>query len=553
MEKLSHEQLVSLSTILLEEINLRDDVIEEKEKLIKSRNDAIKENEELIKSKNDAIKENEELIKIKDDIILNNENIIRQLQELIKKGNRKLFGKSSEKVDLNQLCLFNEVENEIKTNKDLKKKKREIKKTKKLSEQVKEKVAVVEDYKINNPNCNTCNSSMREFKYDSNFIINIIPAQALITERRVYSYTCDCCNATTDKAHIIKAKGPNQVISKSVTSPSLMADIINEKYSYHMPLDRIETKYIKEIGLEISKQTMSNWLAKCDELYLSKIYDRLVEILPECDIIHSDDTPVAIVKHAEGVAGKTKKASMWVYVSGATQEKQIAIYDYRSDRKHENARNFLKDYHGYINCDGYKAYESIPNATIVGCFAHVRRYYYEALELIKPEHQADTKELIGVEFCNKLFELDESNPDELIKKRKKILWEFKEWLDSVVDTTNPNLAIGKAINYTLNQWDKLKNIALDPRLEVSNNRAERAIKPFVIGRKNWLFYFSEGGASIGARTYSIVETCKLNKLNVRKYLEYVFEEMSKENYKTEDIDKLLPTSKELPSDIYLND
>lgn len=527
LKTLSTEELIALTTKLIDENINKDKVIQTKDKIIK----------------------------IKDDVISSNENIIKQLQEIIKKGNRKTFGRSSEKVDYTQLCLFNDVEDEIERAKQPKQKKVNEKKNKKLSEQVKEKVSKITDYRLSDISCQECHSEMREFKYDSNYTIDYIPASVSISENRIYSYICDSCNKLHDETIIVKADGPNQVIPKTVASSSLLANIIVDKYAYHTPLNRLETKYSNELGFTLSKQTMSNWLAALDELYLTRIYQQLVAQLNECDIIHADETPVAIIKHSQKVKNsrKSKKGYMWVYLSGATQENQVTIYDFKNNRNYINAKNFLKDYHGYIHCDGYDAYNNIDDTKTVGCFAHVRRYFFEALELIPESCRVGSKELAGVQYCDELFKIDTENPDDKLHKREEVLDSFKKWLDKVVDKTNPKLAIGKAINYTLNQWDKLVILAEDGRLEASNNRGERAIRPFTIGRKNWLFYFSENGAAVSSKIYSIVETCKLNKINVSKYFEYIFEVMSKKELNYDELNEILPTSKKIPSYLYLED
>jgi hypothetical protein len=157
-------------------------------------------------------------------------------------------------------------------------------------------------------------------------------------------------------------------------------------------------------------------------------------------------------------------------------------------------------------------------------------------------------------YCNSLFDLEkkELSDSEKINSRIKILNEFKEWLDKVSLAVIPKSVLGKAIAYALNQWAYLSNIALDAKIEPSNNRAERAIRPFTIGRSAWKFYFSENGARTSSKIYSIVETCRLNMLNVSKYFEYILNTMASEEFEDKNIDSLLPISDTLPSDLYIN-
>ena len=221
-------------------------------------------------------------------------------------------------------------------------------------------------------------------------------------------------------------------------------------------------------------------------------------------------------------------------------------------------RKFLSGYKGYLHTDGYAGYNNIPNVTIIGCFAHARRKFADALKAVtdKTSNSAlASKE--GLDYCNKLFTIERNladlTPEDRYKKRlelsKPVLEAFSSQLRLTSKQTLPKSALGGAIDYCLNQWEKLEAFLIDGRLELSNNRAERAIKPFIIGRKNWLFANTARGATASAIIYSIIETAKLNNLNPFYYLTYLFEQLPNMGTKdTAQLDALLPWSASLPDE-----
>lgn len=248
---------------------------------------------------------------------------------------------------------------------------------------------------------------------------------------------------------------------------------------------------------------------------------------------------------------------MWLYRSGRENE-PIILYDYQQTRASKHPRRFLQDYQGYLHVDGYAGYNGIPDVTLVGCWAHARRMFTDSLKALpesaKTSH-VKTKE--GLAFCNKLFEIDRSLKDlspaerhqERLVRSQPVLEAFSVWLKEQTPRVLPKSALGKAIKYCRNQWERLVVFLEDGRLELDNNRAERSIKPFVIGRKNWMFSNTAKGAKASAIIYSIVETAKENGLNPFYYLKYLFEELP--NMDTNDKEKLsqlMPWSPTLPEE-----
>jgi hypothetical protein len=220
---------------------------------------------------------------------------------------------------------------------------------------------------------------------------------------------------------------------------------------------------------------------------------------------------------------------MWLYRTGGDDKSPIVLYEYQPDRRAVHPAKFLKDFEGYLHADGYDGYHSLPDVIIViGCWSHARRRFDELLKMLLPEDRDGSSALIGKRYCDKLFKLDDTFADLTPKERlshrmkysKPVMDELFAWAEALNPT--PKTGIGRAIHYLLSQKKYLERYLLDGRLEMSNNRAERSIKPFVIGRKNFLFANTPRGAKASAIMFSLIETAKENGLNPYKYLTYIF-------------------------------
>lgn len=235
----------------------------------------------------------------------------------------------------------------------------------------------------------------------------------------------------------------------------------------------------------------------------------------------------------------------------------MIVYDYQKTRAGEHPRKFLSAFSGYLHVDGYSGYHKVSDVILVGCWAHARRKFDEALKALpdsKSSASVTAKE--GLDFCNRLFaierDLKDSPPDERytirLERSRPVLDAFSAWLRTQRSRVLPKSAFGKAITYCRNQWDKLEAFMKDGRLELDNNRSERSIKPFVIGRKNWMFANTPRGAHASAVIYSIIETAKENGLNPLVYLTYLFENLPQlaDPKDQNALDKLLPWSQTLP-------
>ncbi len=358
--------------------------------------------------------------------------------------------------------------------------------------------------------------------------IEYIPAT--VKAIRVYreSFECRTCR-TAERTHIVEASVPHPLLQHSMASPSSVAWTMYQKYVNHMPLYR-QAKDWSNFGLQLTRGTLSSWVVTIADELLKPLVNHLRERLLTEDFIHIDETPVQVLREPE--RNNRTKSYMWVYSSIAESKSPIRIYDYRPGRSAEFVVEFLRGYSGFIHVDAYAAYSKVKNATLCYCWAHARRKYAEAM----PKNLKSTEATLakrGLEFCNKLFKFEEQFKDLAPEKRKEqrlllekpVLEAYWSWVEASLTTVLPKSKLGQALQYSLNQKEGLMNYLQDGHCQISNNTAENSIRPFTVGRKNWLFSGSPKGASSSAAIYSIVETAKANGLNPYKYLQKLLEEL----------------------------
>jgi transposase len=394
--------------------------------------------------------------------------------------------------------------------------------------------------------CNCCNGELHKIGEDKSEKLEFIPAQVKVIEHVRPKYACRTCEKDGISNTIKQAPVPNSVIPKGYATPSLLSQIITSKYQFGLPLYRQETMF-KQYGIELSRKTMADWIIKTATL-LEPLYERLHELILQQPVIQADETPLKVIKEDKTTC------YMWLYCCGTDSLKgalpsaegagipNIVLYDYQSSRAGRCAAEFLGDYAGYLQVDGYEAYTQ-THATLVGCMAHARRKYDETKKS-QPKGKSGKADM-AMNLIQKLYRIEAqikgSSADEKQQIRQQqslpLLNEFKNWLDKSVDHVPPQTALGKAIGYSLRQWPKLIRYIDDGKLSIDNNRAERAIKPFVIGRKNWLFSNTASGAKASATLYSIIETAKTNGIMPFDYLMYLLEQLSQPDY---ELEQLLP-------------
>lgn len=465
------------------------------------------------------------------------------LLEQLRLANKKRFGASSEKVQeelMGQLSLMlNEAEayaappgtkvTEVAAH-------TRQKRSPRLEEALPENVPVeVVEHRLSKEEleCPICGETMAEIGKEVRRTLKIVPAQVSIREDWYYTYACRRCQDEGTETPVVKAEKTPAVISGSFASPEAVAHIMVQKFCMGSPLYRQEQEWARQ-GVKLSRQTMSNWILRCAEDWLKPVYDALHRQLVRRSVLHADETTLQVL-HEPGKKAQTK-SYMWLYRTGGDAKHPIVLYEYQPSRKGTHVEEFLKGFTGYLHADGYQGYHKLPgNIRVVGCWAHARRKFDEALNAIPPDKREGSAALTGLQYCNELFAWEKRfealDPEERhtqrLEREKPVLDALSSWADSISGSVAPKSALGKALYYLREQWPYLIRYLEDGRLELSNNRAERSIKPFVIGRKNFLFANSPLGAQSSAVIYSLIETAKENGLDPYCYLLWVLEQAPK--------------------------
>jgi transposase len=478
-------------------------------------------------------------------------------EEQFRLSQQRRFGPSSEQTHPDQIALFNEAEVEAKPSAEPTMEEityRRRKKQGQREEQLKDLPVETVEYRLSAEEqvCASCGGALHEMSTEVRQELKVIPAQVRVVKHVRYVYACRCCERENTRTPIVTAPMPAPVLPGSLVSPSAMAYIMTQKYVESMPLYRQEQQ-LARLGVALSRQTLANWMIHGADRWLSPLFARMHQQLLAQKILHADETTLQVLREPGRSADST--SYLWLYRTGRDGP-IIILYDYRTTRANKHPRRFLSGFEGYLHVDGCAGYNDLPDVTLVGCWAHARRKFDEALKALpNAQRGAAVAAKEGLEFCDRLFaierQLGNATPDERYAKRQElsrpVLEAFSAWLKYQKPRVLPKSAFGQAINYCGNQWNKLTAFLQDGRLELDNNRAERSIKPFVIGRKNWLFANTPRGAGASATIYSIVETAKENGLNPFSYLQYLFERLPNLDIQDETaLDGLLPWSDTLP-------
>ncbi len=388
--------------------------------------------------------------------------------------------------------------------------------------------------------CDCCGGELHKMGEDKSEKLEFIPAKIKVIEHIRPKYACRHCDKSLTQTQIKQASMPAMPINKGIATSSLLSQLITSKYQYGLPLYRQEAMF-KQYGIELSRQTMSSWIDKSATLF-APLVERLKAELLKQPTLFADETPLKVVKSDK------VNSYMWVYCSGRDSPDpnnpipNIVLYDFHNSRAAACVVNYLDGYQGYLHVDGYQAYAR-TEATLIGCWAHARRKFIDAKKLQGKNKtgKADVvlsliQKLYGVESRIK----DKSVDDKYTARQEvslPILSKLRIWLEQDQPNLVGNSKLIEAANYLANQWHKLIRYVDDGRLSIDNNRAERAVKPFVIGRKNWLFSQTANGAHASATLYSIVETAKINGLIPFNYICACLDELCQPE---PDIDSLLP-------------
>jgi transposase len=375
--------------------------------------------------------------------------------------------------------------------------------------------------------------------------LDIVPARVQVIRHIRYKYACRHC-----ETGITTAAMPPQMIPKSIATPGLLAWVAVSKYADALPLYRQETIF-ERLGTGISRTTLANWMVRVGEA-VQPLIALMRTDLKTSRVIQMDETPVQVLKEPD--KPPTSKSYMWVTLNGAC-DPAIVLYDYDPSRSQAVPARLLEHYHGYLVTDGYKGYGPVieqNGITGIGCWAHVRRKFDEAQKV--QGKQKTGKAQYALNEIRKLYaiekQLEEKPPDEKRKVRQAragpILEKLRAWLDKSLDQVPPKTALGKALKYADSEWQRLIRYLDDGELPIDNNRCENAIRPFVMGRKNWLFSNSQEGARASAAIYSLIESAKHNGLEPYRYLRYVFEMLP--DAEEDELREMLPHH--MPSDMF---
>ena len=396
--------------------------------------------------------------------------------------------------------------------------------------------------------CPSCGEVMVEIGSDSTKKIIKIPATYEVVEIVTKKYACKNkeCDSTVRQAL------SDDVFGHSPVTPSFVADVINMKYNLAVPLDRY-SKYLISKGINISTQCLSNYVLEAADI-LNPLYEKLKYELThnKANVIHADETTLKVIDIAD-----RQNCYMFVYTT-TFYDNPIYIYEFSESRKTDKTEDLFKDYKGYLVCDKYAGYDKFKDKLlgIQRCMAHARRYFFDVLKGLTPKEAKASKARLVVEKFDKIF-----NQEKIFKEKKYTISQIEEkrntkeyqlLVDSLHDEiwdikAQPGSLLEKAVNYAKNSWNELFTYREYGYLEISNNLAERAVKPFVISRKNFLFSKTENGALASGLLFSIIQTAKANGLCVERYLEYILN-----NINSLKIDDILPWSDKLPKDLKLN-
>lgn len=460
---------------------------------------------------------------------------LERMNELLLNAQRAQFGRSSEKrgyvlPEGEQLRIFNEAEQaqdekaEEPTEKTLviaherKKKRTNAELTAQLP--VEEIVLELPEDRLV---CDVCGGRLvcigKKFLREE---LQVIPKQVRRLRYYANTYACRHCEERSGYGRLFSCEAPPPLLKHSLASPATVADVMTQKYVDGIPLHRQE-KIWKRAGVELSRATLANWVNEVSRRWLRPLYRQLRRRLPELDVICADETVVQVLK--EDGKPATSESRMWVYASGRYCEGPIRFFEYQPDRSGKHPAALLKDFGGCLVTDGYAGYAKVTGARRCGCWAHMRRKWREAMP--KGATPSTSKAAVGYEYCSKLFSLERKlegfSPEERQQARqaqvKSLLDVYWAWVESLDPASGSKLE--DAVSYARNQKAYLNEFLLHGEVDISNNIAENAIRPFVVGRKNWLFCDTTKGAEASAVVYTLVETAKANGLDPFQYLNYV--------------------------------
>ena len=471
---------------------------------------------------------------------------ILQLEEFIRHGRRKQFGASSEVVSDLQPSLFDEPENDsvdiaVDVEEDTadeatsisapaRKPRRALRIPPELP-----RVDIIHDLTDAQKICPHDGAALKHIDSEIHEQLDIVPARAQVLRHIRYTYACPCC-----AQHVMTAQKPKQPIEKGMASPRLLSTIATQKYVDGLPLYRQEQLFAR-MGLELDRTTQANWMMKCGAL-IQPLINLIHERMLEEPVLHMDETRVQVLNEP----GKSPQSQSFMWVLKSLDQPAV-LFHYAPTRSADIPKHLLADFSGALMVDGYEGYSAVCREQSIkrlGCWAHARRGFVDAKKAYggRPGKADEALALIQALYRIEQNARDKPPEERLALRRKHsapVIDTFKAWLDKHTVSIAPKSLLGKAVHYLNHQWPHLIRYLEDGRYPIDNNGAENAIRPFVIGRKNWLFSASQRGAESSANFYSLIETAKANTLEPHAYLTHVFTHLPNANT-LDDIEALLP-------------
>ena len=515
----------------------------------------------------DTISELNTTIKLLTDTIAQKDTVIAEMTEELKWLRKKLFGSSTERmsnpyVNSDQLTIYpflgmepekepEPVEAEYIEIQGYTKSKKAKSTLKEQFSNIPVKQVFIDSLSDEDKLCPTCGTEMQPIGTEiiRREVIHVKPSMYML-EYVGTTYGCPVCKETEDPQFVKDNKAPAASIKGSYTSPSLTSWILYEKFAKSVPFYRLE-KSLEELGAKVSRTTMANWAIQCNSLYFKHLTDYFHRELLKRKYLMMDETPIQVL-HEPGKTPESK-SYVWLMRSGNDGLPPIIYYRYAPSRSGDVAVELTDGIQPgtYLMCDGFSGYNKLKDVRRCTCYAHIRRYFYEA---IPAGHDRDITNpaVQGVMYCNKLFSYENKYAErhykpETIKKRrlkdeKPVIEAFLDWADKQVVTGNSRFA--KALTYLKNRRNDLMTYLEDGHCSLSNNWSENSIRPVTVGRKNWLFSSSVDGAEASMNIYTIIEMAKIHGLNRQKYLEYILEHRPSAEMTDEELSLLAPWNKD---------
>lgn len=514
-----------------------------------------------------------QLIAQKDEVIQKQSVQIENMMQVLIHARKERFGAKSEASIPGQMSLFSDAEQEALA-KALEEQKQElavpdkkpsVAKKSGISRRKLESLPVEVTVCELDPKetCDLCGAPLKKVGQKTvRSEVEYIRAKVIIRQYVQTVYKCTVCGSAEsprEQDHFVSAALPKPLLNHCIVSPSMMTEILYEKYFKGVPLNRQENMW-RDLGIIITRKDMAHWTNRVCEEWLQPVVDVIHHhMLEECKVIHADETRIQC--NHEPVRKAHTDSFMWVLVSGENEPHKMVLFHYTMTRNGNHAKELLDGWHGSLVTDAYAGYEKVEKITHGLCWSHVRRKYIDSIPLdssgkeIPGSKGAEARKLIDQLFY--IEGLIKGLPEkEKLEKRQelsqKVLDAFWSWVErtSALHTTNTKLT--EALSYSVNQRTNLETFMHDGKIPISNNRAEQHIRPFATHRRAWLFADTQAGARANATAYSLIETARSYDLNVYEYIHYVLKRIPMLDHQShpENLEELMPWSKDLPKECY---